>query len=97
MAKLKGFDDANFDATSKMKLNDVIKLIILPFGLDPPFPVPSLISEFFSTDCISISTFGRILLKTGCLLISVAFILSFLLNFKHWVKKSANSFEISYK
>lgn len=56
MARLKGFEDANFDATSKMKLNDVIKFIILPFGLelDPPFPVPSLMSEFLSTDCISI-------------------------------------------
>lgn len=83
MAKLNGLKDASFDATSKMKLNDVIKLIILPFGLDPPLPVPSLISEFFSTDCIIISTLGRILPNTGCLLISVAFILSFLLNFKH--------------
>jgi len=96
VARLKGFDAANFEATSKIKLNEVIKFIIRPLGVTL-FPELSLMSELFKTDCINISTFGRTLLKTGCLLIYVALILSFLLNFKHLVKKSAISFEISYK
>lgn len=68
VARLKGFENANFEAKSNMKLNDVIKLIILFLGLEL-FPELSQMSEVFKTDCINISTFGRILLKTGCLLI----------------------------
>ena len=71
-----GFPDASFAVKSKMKLNDVMKFINLPLGLEV-FIVLSLIYEVFITDCINISTLGRTLSKTGCRRLKSVFFIEF--------------------